>query len=564
MKKTRILTILLTLVLMLAVPFSASAASFSDVKGDFWASYEINRLVGKGVIKGYEADNTFRPQNNVTRAQAAIMLARLLDLDTSQDSKVEYSDVSKDHYAYKEIAAITNADIMKGSAGKFNPEQNLTRAQMAIVLTNAFELQGNSAVTFKDVPKDHYAYAAIDALYANNITTGTEQNTFNPNQSTTRAHFAVFLSRVLDKQYANDPIVQELKQIYQNEYNLSSYEFEGTVNFGLEFPQVEGLTEEDMAFFTMFEDINVDFKGVYQKDPLQLEMDMTLKLDGPFPMNVNVPVVMTDEKMWVKVPEIPLAPTPEEFKDKFIELDFAELTAVAGQPAGMPVMDIQLQQKLNEALFDAFFNHFGAEFYEEVSKDALQVPTGVEVDKVIKFEVTKEEFTPFVQKLFNKLLPELVTLLENPEYANALGLTAEDIQLVKEGLAEASVEINAVAGEISQYVNVNEFTEYIAVDPEKYIVYDVLNLDIDITAEGEELGFKFGYKFGKSKVNEAPNFVIGIPKEADVIKFEDLFQFDAEFSDEEYIFEEEYVVEEEVEETAEETTEEAAEEEAEK
>src|SRR5690606_37600024 len=126
-------------------------------------------------------------------------------------------------------------------------------------------------------------------------------------------------------QYANDPIVQELKEIYQKEFELNSYEFEGTMNYGFEFPTIEGATEEATAIFDMFKDIHVDFKGVYQKDPLQLEMDMTFKLNGPFPIgDIKLPVVMTADKMWIQIPELPFAPTPEEYKGKFIEMDFAE------------------------------------------------------------------------------------------------------------------------------------------------------------------------------------------------------------------------------------------------
>lgn len=85
MKKTRFFSILLAIVLLLAVPFgSAGAAGFTDVSGKHWASYEINRLVSKGVIKGYE-DNSFKPNQTITRAQAAVILSRVLKLDTSKD-----------------------------------------------------------------------------------------------------------------------------------------------------------------------------------------------------------------------------------------------------------------------------------------------------------------------------------------------------------------------------------------------------------------------------------------------------------------------------------------------
>lgn len=518
MKKARIFSIWLVLVLLLAVPFgSAGAAGFVDVDSKHWASYEINRLAGKGVIKGYE-DNTFRPSNNVTRAQAATMLAKLLKLDTSKESSIAYKDVPKDFYAYKEIAAVTNAGIMKGDKnGNFRPNDSLTRAQMAIVLTKAFHLKGNGSVSFKDVPKDHYAYEEIDALFANGITKGNENNEFNPEQPTTRAHFSVFLSRALDIQYKNDPLVQELKEIYQNEYNLNAYEYEGTMYFGLDFPAIEGLAEENNALLEMFKNIQADFKGVYQKDPLTLEMDMTMKLGG---FSIKMPIVMTEDKMWVQYPEIPIAPTPEEFKGKFIEMDIAELSELYGQPA--PVVDLELQHKLNQAVVDLIFDHFGAEYYNEVSKDAVKVPNNVEVDKVIQFEIKQDEWTPFLQKLFNGLIPELLVLFEDPEYAKALGVTVEQMQELKQVLKDAELNIKEFVGEIDNYVTLNEFKEYIAVHPDKYIGYDELILDVNFTFEGKTYGLKLNYKFGKSKVNEKPNFVIGIPDTKNVIKFEDL------------------------------------------
>lgn len=520
MKKTRLFSILLALVLLLALPFgNAGAAGFKDVDNNYWAANEINRLAEKGILAGYE-DNTFKPENHVTRAQAAIILSRLLNLDTSKESSIEYKDVSKDFYAYGAIAAVTNADIMKGSNGEFKPDADLTRAQMAIIIANAFNLKGDGTTSFTDVPKDFYAYEAIDALRTNGITTGSN-NAYNPNDSITRAQFAVFLSRILDNQSKDEvnPLVEELKQIYNNESHLDSYDFEGTMNFGIEFPVFEGMTEEDAAIFDMFKDISADFKGVYQKDPLMLEMVMTMKMNG---MTMEMPAIMTADKMYIQLPEVPGEETPDELKGKFMEMDFNELAGLSGQP--VPDFDLELNQKLNAALYDIYFKHFGSDYYKQVPKNAVSVPSQYEVEKVLKFEVTNAELTPFVQKLVYNFIPEFFALLENPEYAKAFGITADDVKAVKELLNDP--ELKAFIENIGSYVTLNNFKEYIAVHPDKYISYDVFDFNAKVAMEGQTYGLKMNYKMGKSNVNGTPNFTIGIPSEENIIKFEELYNLE--------------------------------------
>ncbi|WP_249664250.1 S-layer homology domain-containing protein, partial [Lysinibacillus sp. D4B1_S16] len=84
------------------------------------------------------------------RAEAATTIARALNISTTKDSK--FKDVSKGHYAYSAIAAVEQAGIIKGQeAGKFNPNGQLSRAEMAAILTRSYKLTGTSKVSFKDV-----------------------------------------------------------------------------------------------------------------------------------------------------------------------------------------------------------------------------------------------------------------------------------------------------------------------------------------------------------------------------------------------------------------------------
>ncbi|MCP1143710.1 S-layer homology domain-containing protein [Lysinibacillus endophyticus] len=172
---------------------------FSDISNSNPYKEEIQYLVEHGLISGY-ADGTFKPNANLTRAHAAVLLSRALNLNVSKVTNPNFTDVPSSHVYYKQIAAIENAGIMGGVGnGKFNPSANLTRAQMAKILVEAFDLSGTSETKFKDVGETHWAAQYIDTLATNKITTGYGDNTFKPNVEVSRAHFAVFLYRAITK-----------------------------------------------------------------------------------------------------------------------------------------------------------------------------------------------------------------------------------------------------------------------------------------------------------------------------------------------------------------------------
>lgn len=170
---------------------------YTDVSKGYWAFTAINYLNEKQLINGY-SNGTFKPSNSITRAEAATIIARELNLKATKPTS--FKDVSKSHYAYDAIAAVEEYGIIKGrSDGIFSPNGNLTRAEMATILTRAYNLTGKSSVAFKDVPSTHWAYGYIQTLVANNLTGGYPDNTFRPNQQLSRAEFATFLYRQISK-----------------------------------------------------------------------------------------------------------------------------------------------------------------------------------------------------------------------------------------------------------------------------------------------------------------------------------------------------------------------------
>ena len=169
---------------------------YTDV-ADHWAMNSIEFLNTEGLIKGYD-NGTFKPDNPITRAEAATIIARELNLTMSQNPS--FIDVASNHYAYKEIAAVAEKGIIIGrNQGQFVPEGQLTRAEMATILTRAYTLTGAAEVPFTDVQPNHWGYSYIQTLVANDLSDGFPDQTFKPDQQITRAQFATLLERVLTR-----------------------------------------------------------------------------------------------------------------------------------------------------------------------------------------------------------------------------------------------------------------------------------------------------------------------------------------------------------------------------
>lgn len=131
-----------------------------------------------------------------SRAEIAEILTSELGLENNGTS-AEFTDVSASHPNHDAIAAVAAAGIFTGNgAGAFNPNEHLTRAQLAKVLVEAFNLQGSTDVTFNDVPTSHWASDYISTLYYNDVTKGYGDGNFGINDKVTASQFKLFIERL--------------------------------------------------------------------------------------------------------------------------------------------------------------------------------------------------------------------------------------------------------------------------------------------------------------------------------------------------------------------------------
>jgi hypothetical protein len=167
---------------------------FTDVNPNFWAYKEIEDLRKKGVAEALTGKQ-FAPNKEITRSKAARMMVKALGAENETYKEISFSDVKKQHSDYKFIAIAVNKGIFSGKTdGTFDPNGNLTRAQMAKILAIAFNIKVKGQHNLKDVSNTHWADQYVDALYSNNVTTGTNGK-FLPNSPVLRVQQAVFLYR---------------------------------------------------------------------------------------------------------------------------------------------------------------------------------------------------------------------------------------------------------------------------------------------------------------------------------------------------------------------------------
>ncbi|EZH66383.1 hypothetical protein DH09_10645 [Bacillaceae bacterium JMAK1] len=178
----------------------AEASPFQDVSTSHPSYESILFGVDRGFFRGY-SDQTFRPSQNVLRQHVAAVLVREFGLEDSTVSDPGYKDVSETHGMYSEIAIATEEGWIRGSTstGKFNPGNNLTRGQMALILYRAYDLGSvEGDIEFKDVTPNMEQYEAIRALASIGVTTGYSDGTFRPSDPISRAHFATFMHRLIN------------------------------------------------------------------------------------------------------------------------------------------------------------------------------------------------------------------------------------------------------------------------------------------------------------------------------------------------------------------------------
>ena len=166
----------------------------------------LNKDDHTAYLTGYP-DGTIRPDGKITRAEAAAIFYRLLRADVRRSASASFTDVPAGKWYSDAVATMAGLGIVTGYPdGTFRPDQTITRAEFAAILARIEKDKTGTAV-FSDV-SGHWAAQQIGVASANGWVTGYADGTFRPDQTITRAEAVAMTNRLLERkpQSASDLI----------------------------------------------------------------------------------------------------------------------------------------------------------------------------------------------------------------------------------------------------------------------------------------------------------------------------------------------------------------------
>lgn len=179
-----------------------------------------NLINNQAYIKGY-ADNTFRPDASITRAEISEILNRVLVLEGDLKAK-NFTDLTNKHWAYNSIVNMQECGLLNGyKDNTFMPSGEITKAEFATIIARAIDyLELDVEVVtspYKDI-SGHWAKDSINKMYAAGIFLENDGSTFNPDDKLTRAETVVLINQFIGMDINEDlyvtPSFTDVPKIY--------------------------------------------------------------------------------------------------------------------------------------------------------------------------------------------------------------------------------------------------------------------------------------------------------------------------------------------------------------
>lgn len=153
-------------------------------------------------VNGYP-DGTVKPTGDVTRAEVAAILYRVMDADcvkTYETTRCSFSDVVRGDWFNTYVATLENAGVIVDTRtnGKFRPNEAITRAELAAMLAQFADIK-SAANSFNDVSARHWASDEIAVCAKMGWINGYPDGSFRPDATITRAEMMAMINRALDR-----------------------------------------------------------------------------------------------------------------------------------------------------------------------------------------------------------------------------------------------------------------------------------------------------------------------------------------------------------------------------
>ncbi|MCK8060696.1 MULTISPECIES: carbohydrate binding domain-containing protein [unclassified Fusibacter] len=202
MRRFIALTVILTLILSTFMPSYASIGM--NDSSDHWAENTISKWIDDGIVNGYEG-GMFKPDASITRAEFYTLIHNVISLDRM--TEMPFTDVKENDWYFEAVAFAYECGLTDGYPdGSFRPMNQITREEVAVVLSNLLELAKVDELTelskFYDFDdSDTWNRSALESLLKKGLLTGYPDNTLRTNSDITRAEAVVLLDRIFGQRY---------------------------------------------------------------------------------------------------------------------------------------------------------------------------------------------------------------------------------------------------------------------------------------------------------------------------------------------------------------------------
>lgn len=171
--------------------------AFTDIE-NHWAEKTVSNMQNFKIITGY-GDDTFRPDESMTRAEFITVINRMLDLQ--EESSNYIPDIKRSDWYYSEIRKAIKVGIIEGDLdGATHPEEKITREEAIVILSRAFKLKKTSTNPkgYSDL-NDISSWAKVEVYSAINegYMNGYEDNSLKPQNPITRAEALTLINRII-------------------------------------------------------------------------------------------------------------------------------------------------------------------------------------------------------------------------------------------------------------------------------------------------------------------------------------------------------------------------------
>lgn len=444
-KMIKLFSAFLSILIVLSSINIVSAES-AEIRGH-WAENQLNDWIDRGLMTGY-VDGTYKPNNKITRSEFVALVNRIYQFDEKGEADFTDVDAESNLWVYEEVSKAKHAGYINGFVdGSFKPNDNITRQEVAAIVSRIEKLEPNSdsdtLKSFgdaKDIPE--WSKADIGAVVEKGYMRGTPENEFKALTQISRAEVVTALDRVATKELtAADakPLFDAMKK----QQEIKTVESKGSLYFTL---NAKGLSEEEQAMFDEISDvvnsakINTKTKSVMNEDGTKTMVEAKLSAEA-MGMNVGTTVWMDMDMSGnnqnfteiIQIPEILAGFMPEELLDKeYLVIDESQSAEQAN--VGNPKELMEAGKKLQDQMMTII----------EKYMDKANSDFGIIKDRGIKVVNTAEGKD--CARIYQVRLDDATLKAVIKESVNDMAQDKDFINLIKEYmLAMAELETNPEA-----------------------------------------------------------------------------------------------------------------------